>query len=238
MNEQLKQTILEGLEKTLQTYFYVEGKQIQIPRPANLDEGLRSFSKSVQEFAKWLEKYGTRESLAVLLDQIPDIEPEIEAFIGSVFGYMPALFPFAVEFVGDWMKSQCPRPAGGHPRALSVVNASRVCLSVGELFSKGIPLKIAKMRTGQRFGVSTHTVERIWRSRAKPEAYKPGFGQVRSQFRQWLAREFESSAQGQDTATTTESVSSPKEVPVVKVKVKSPPTSKAVQPALRNAKAK
>lgn len=163
MKDETVQAVLECIERVL--------PQMGIPT-------LEDAGVAVQRFAQILNQitpFCNRERLKEELTKI-EVSAANDMLIRAATENFPALAVALFAEALPLMRKQFPVINAGRPKSLTTEQQRAVCEYVGQLYSEGLEIKIAKQRAAQKFHVSASTINRTWAGRKK--GHKPSIKEV------------------------------------------------------------
>ena len=131
------------------------------------EDGMRTFTRFLWRLWTWAQFAETKEKLRETLESVPPVSRAEEKVVLLAMKSLPFLMRFGLKMLADKAARDLPALPGGRPPALTAEGRRQMVAFIAGLFAKGTPLKAAKIRAGQRFGVGRSTVEQVWTSRAE-----------------------------------------------------------------------
>lgn len=129
------------------------------------DEALGDIAAQLSQLAEAVATHKDRAQLRELLRTAPDVDP---ASMTEIMEKLPmAFYMFRKTALQDI--KEFPHAPGGRPKLAIQEKQGQICQDIGDLIVKGVPLRAAYRRIGQRYGASARTIQRIWNQRKKEQ---------------------------------------------------------------------
>lgn len=127
------------------------------------DAALRFFER----MAELVKTVRTREHFVAMLDNLPDVLPDVEPFAFAFAEYAPYLMRATVGEIFQQFAKDFPVGGGGRPSLLPHDKAVSMIKEMGRLVTDGYSILVATKTVARRYRVSSRTVERAWQNRAR-----------------------------------------------------------------------
>jgi hypothetical protein len=155
---------------------------VQAVESALAEAGLSDPYRHGERVFQWLERnremieaIRSREALTALIRNVPEEAEQYLPVAVALIQIAPSILTGEVMRMVHQSAADNPVsvPPGRPVVVLADSTKDEICDSVSDLHRKGVPLTLAKERSAERFGVSTRSVERVWRQRDKLAERKP-----------------------------------------------------------------
>lgn len=155
MDEKLREKLVNAVEKS----FHVAGAR-------DYESGIEQARKLIAFVYEGVNSMKTPDELRLLLDSFPALSKREELIGLFIAQNLPGILRLGLKLAAKKAASDLPGLKSGRPPALSLQQVHEALDYVSKLNRQGCPFEVAKLRTGQRFGCSPRTIERLWKGRA------------------------------------------------------------------------